>query len=531
MRLIKAFEAMIDLRVFISSMANVLAPAPGMTERKRHAPIRKRTFGESIERVVLLIHRWIGIFVCVMFVTWFISGVVLAYVRWPAMDRAERLGVLAPIEWDSVGGGPAAAMQALGLSEFPKDLRLEMSGGKPVYRVAAWDTGERVVSGGAVAAAGAPVSAEAGLDIVREQLKAPRATVEEAYLERDQWTVAGYFNKHRPFHLVSLNDAAGSKYYVSVATGEIVLDTRNKERFWNWMGAIPHWFYFSIIRKHAAAWTWLIYFLSSAGMLVAVSGIWIGIKRLRLRKRYTNGKRIPFSGWMRWHHILGLVGGLFLSLWIISGFLTMYPGGFLEGRGLEKTDIGRFRGATAPSFPSVDFKALGAAAKDVRRITFNYMAGAPILVLEYKGASTRVLDARSLQPITFASPLYRQATVALEPNATLKSLVWIQDGDEWWHPAFAHKKLPIVRAVFDDGVWFHIDPEAGAVIDVMDKTARVDRWTAAGIHDLDWYWLLRRRPLWDLVLFITIIPGLAISITSLVIGVRRIRKTVESRKA
>ncbi|GGD60604.1 sulfite reductase subunit alpha [Pseudoxanthomonas indica] len=521
---------MINLRIFDTCIAS---PVPSVSEvagEGARSNGKSRSFGEAFERAILLIHRWIGIFACVLFVTWFISGVILAYVRWPAMDRTERVNVLKPIEWSSVGASPTAALQALQLQDFPKDFRLEMSGGKPVYRAIGWDKRERVATEaqtGTAAIEQPPVSGEAGLAIVREQLSAPAATLETADLERDQWTVTGYFNKHRPFHLVSLNDEAGSKYYVSVATGEIVLDTKRKERFWNWLGAIPHWIYFPIIRKHEGKWTWMIYGLSAAGIFVAISGVWIGIKRVRLSRRYSNGKRVPFSGWLRWHHILGLIGGFFLCMWVISGLLTMYPGGFLEGRSLTKTDFERFRGVSAPRFPRVDFNALGSVAGDARRITFNYMAGVPILVLEYPGASSRVLDARSLKPITYQSPLYRQATEALVPEAKLLSMSWIQDGDEYWHTGFASKKLPVVRAIFDDQVWFHIDPEAGAVIDVMDRTARVDRWTAVGIHDLDWYWLLKKRPLWDFVLLVTIIPGLAISVTALVIGFKRLRKSVE----
>lgn len=517
---------MIDLRVFLASMSGSVVADAGAAKQNDKAPARKRTFGEAFERVILLIHRWIGIVACLFFIMWFISGVVLAYVRWPAMDRAARLDVLTTMDWQKVSAGPADAIGALGLVEFPKDLRLEMSGGEPVYRTIDWNKLEQVASA-ETGSERKPVSAQQALAIVSEQLGAPAATVDQGDLKSDQWTVTGYFDKHRPFHRIMLNDDAGSKYYVSVATGEIVLDTYKNERFWNWIGAIPHWLYFSIIRHDTAKWSWIVYVLSAAGIFVAISGIWIGIKRVRILQRYANGKRVPFSGWMRWHHVLGLVGGLFLSLWIISGLLTMYPGGFLEGRQLEKTDIGRFRGTQAATFPVVDFAALSDVAKDARRITFSYMAGTPILALEYRGSPTRVLDAITLRPITFESPLYRQAATALEPGAKLLSLKWIQDGDEYWHSAFAHKKLPIARAIFDDGVWFHIDPEAGAVVDVMDQTGRVDRWTAIGIHDLDWHWLLQRRPWWDFLLFFTIIPGLAISLTGLIIGFKRLRRTVE----
>lgn len=482
-------------------------------------------FKDKFQQAIITIHRWIGIVACIYFVIWFISGLVLAYVRWPAMDPTEKLSVLKPVEFAKVQVLPDAALAKAGLSEFPQDLRLEMSGDRPVYRITDWegeyhtvraDTGD-IVTG---------VSGEEALAIVREQLSAPGASLAKADLFRDQWTVTGYWNKERPFHLIRMNDEAGTDYYVSVATGEIVLDTRRFERGWNWVGAIPHWLYFEIVRWDTGIWQWTVYILAGAGIFVAVSGIWIGISRLRLRARYANGATTPFRGWMKWHHISGLLGGLFLACWIISGFWTMYPGGVLENREVEKAEFTAYAGDTGVGFDLAAAPAL-LTENRARRATFLRVGGEPIVTLEDGVAPPRILDARTGRPRALSVDEIKTAASAMMPNHKVVSAVRLEEGDEYWHSGFYPKETPIVRVAFDDpaGSWFHIDPETGKVIDLVDDEARLDRWTVVAFHDLDLKWLLDRRPLWDVVLFLVTIPGLLISITALVIGWRRLQRS------
>ncbi len=45
----------------------------------------------------------------------------------------------------------------------------------------------------------------------------------------------------------------------------------------------------------------------------AITGLWIGILRLRVRRPYARGRMTPYRGWMKWHHVGGLIGGVFLD--------------------------------------------------------------------------------------------------------------------------------------------------------------------------------------------------------------------------
>jgi sulfite reductase (NADPH) flavoprotein alpha-component len=462
-----------------------------------------------------------------MVMTWFISGLVLAYVPFPKMSSAEKLRYLRPINWSAVHVTPASSLAVLGLTEFPQEMRLEMSGVRPVYRIKGWDkrnytvaadTGDQIRG----------VSSEEALAIVRQQLATPQATIKAANIDSDQWTMTGYWNKERPFHVIALNDADGSEYHVSVRTGEVVLGTTRIQRILNWFGAIPHWLYFEPVRRytHEGIWTWLIYIFAGAGIFVSISGLWIGISRMRLRARYTNGSWTPFRGWMKWHHVTGILGGITLALWLVSGFFTMYPGGFLEQRDVEKTEYKAYAGSTSPDFRFDALSGVETSGAPISRATLRYVGGRPYAILEQDGVPPRVVDAMTGVPAPFSVTQIADAASRMLPNAHLVSTQYLIHGDEYWHSAYHLKKTPIARVVFDDpnATWFHIDPESGEILGILDKTGRVDRWTVVAIHDVDWNWLLTRRPLWDLVLFAVTIPGILIALSTLVISYRRLQR-------
>jgi hypothetical protein len=194
------------------------------------------------------------------------------------------------------------------------------------------------------------VSLEQALAVVRRHPAA--AGVQSAgTVDRDQWSVTARFDPARQFFLVSLGDADGTELYVSSRSGEIVLDTTRTERIWNWLGSIPHWIYPTLLRQDGPLWRQVVLWISGICMLAAVSGIWIGGLRVRLRRRYSGGSITPYRGWMAWHHVTGFFAGMFVLTWIFSGWLSLDPGEFFAGRGPSREMALRYAGHDAPNFP------------------------------------------------------------------------------------------------------------------------------------------------------------------------------------
>jgi len=82
----------------------------------------------------------------------------------------------------------------------------------------------------------------------------------------------------------------------------------------------------------------------------------------------------------------------------------------------------------------------------------------------------------------------------------------------------------MLRLEFDDPnrTWVHLDPYSGAMTGRLDSHQRVKRWLFAFLHSFDWWPLLAARPLWDVLLVLASLGGLAISITGIWMGWRRL---------
>ena len=83
-------------------------------------------------RVLVYTHRWLGILGSLLFLAWFVSGIVLMYAGMPTLSVEERLERLPPIDLSAARLTPAEAASRHGLS--PDRLRIAMLGDRPVYR-------------------------------------------------------------------------------------------------------------------------------------------------------------------------------------------------------------------------------------------------------------------------------------------------------------------------------------------------------------------------------------------------------------
>ncbi len=77
-----------------------------------------------LKRWLFLLHRWLGIAVCLFFSLWFVSGMVMMYVGYPKLTEAERLRHLPPLDGNAALLAPTEALRAAGIDGPLKDLRL-----------------------------------------------------------------------------------------------------------------------------------------------------------------------------------------------------------------------------------------------------------------------------------------------------------------------------------------------------------------------------------------------------------------------
>jgi uncharacterized iron-regulated membrane protein len=479
-----------------------------------------RRLTKTARRWLYISHRWIGIVTCLLFAMWFVSGVVMMYVAFPGLSEKERLASLPDIAWKNVRLSPDAAMKAAGLTKYPRDLRLTMLADEPVYRLAEWDGKRHAVS----AVDGrriTDISEETALAVAAHH-PASAAPKLAGIVDRDQWSVTARYDPLRPLYLVELGDDSGTKLYVSSRSGEIVLDTNRTERVWNWLGSIPHWIYPTVLRKDGPLWRQVVLWLSGICLIVCVTGIWIGILRVRLRRRYASGRVTPYRGWMAWHHITGLIAGVLVLTWMFSGWLSLNPGGSFSGRVLQREALQRYAGHDTPDIASRLTPPRSAAAET----RFVWLDGNPLMIAASRDGTRSPFDPATGEPIRLSRDQLATAAKKLMPQARLAGWITLTDYDAYWYAHHRERELPVQRAIFDDEArsWVHISPITGDIVGQTDISRRTYRWLFNALHSFDFKLLLMYRPAWDIVVWFLSILGTIVSVSGVVIGWRYLRR-------
>ena len=240
---------------------------------------------------LILIHRYLGIPLSVLFVAWFASGIVMMYTGdMPRLTPELRLERLPSLDFGRVALAPAAAARRARLSPPPQRASLLTVLDRPAYRfdgvTVFADTGERLDEVG-------PTGAVAVASRFTDQ---PIDAVEHVgkLTQPDQWTLVE--RRRLPLHKLLIDDGAGTELYVSPRTAEVVMLTTRRSRALAWIGAIPHWIYFTAVRANQALWYDVVVWVSTLGCLLAVIGLLLGITQFRWRRprgdaRSTGGLR------------------------------------------------------------------------------------------------------------------------------------------------------------------------------------------------------------------------------------------------
>ena len=486
-----------------------------------------------MKRLLYLLHRWAGIALALVMALWFLSGMVTLYVGYPKLTPAEQLRGQAVL-----GGGPeccvplADALAASGLRE-PTQWRLMRIGGELRYvfgdgrkTAAAVDarTGRRVPPNGTAEAVASAREFAGG---------APVRWLAE--VTEDPWTHSRALDAHRPLQVVAVDEPDGRWLYVSSRTGEVVRDASRTERTWGWVGAWLHWLY--VFRGGAldAWWTDIVIGLALAGGVLALSGSVVGVWRWRFGRPYKSGSRSPYrAGLMRWHHLVGLTGGLLALTWVLSGLFSMNPWKIFTADGPKPDRVafagGPLRADDAPAAARV-LTQLQADGQAPRLLEWRRVAGQAVVLVQTAGASFLVdADGQRLAPLPEAR--LEQAAARLLPQARIVGREWLTAYDAHYYARESHtmtghreRPLPALRLRFDDPAGHEavIDPATGALVQLSNRPQRAERWLFAFLHSFDLPVFLNARPAWDAWMLGFSLAGLALSLTGVVLGWRRLR--------
>lgn len=489
-----------------------------------------------VTRALIFVHRWLGVLLCVCFLLWFPSGIGMMYFRMPDVTPADRLERSPTLNPSTITVSPPEAAMRLGVD--PDDLRLTTFDGRPAYRLGG---GRRGADGPVLYADTGDEQGEIPMDMVQRAAanwtrQPVTAAVVEEVQEPDQWTLQTPIPDLSPLWKYSWPN--GEQVYVSQATGDVVQYTTRASRFGAYLGPIPHWFYFTPLRRHGLEWSRLVIWSSGIGTIAAIIGVVVGAWLYSPARKYRHAgvpTSIPYRGQKRWHTVLGLVFGVATVTYAFSGLLSMDPFPSFNDRRRQ------VRGADEPNvFAALrgELRAEGFDAKsprealeqlhglDVKELALTSFAGDPIYLARLADGTTRVVPMRGEPQLGFAQEAVTKV-ISDAAGGRMTTQVLTQY-DRYYLDRTGRLPLPVILAqsTTGSGTRYYIDPGTARVVQTYNPANWVNRWLYTGLHSLNFPWLYRYRPLWDIVVITLMVGGTALCVTSLILAWRVVGRTL-----
>jgi hypothetical protein len=279
--------------------------------------------------------------------------------------------------------------------------------------------------------------------------------------------------------------------------------------------------------------------------------------------------------WMKWHHYAGLIFGIFGLTWVFSGLVTIpaAPGiretdqtytkaqmaqgahtlnGEPGPKNLEPITIEGIRqsaAALAAAFPLKEmelievgrqsyFLAYKAPESEAELDEWYVNNGldfvAPMMPHEHLMVSATAPQNGVIS--RFDDNFMMEVAKAAMPDASVQEVATITEYDNYYYeylPGFhagvmkPAKQLPAIRVKFNDPqqTWLYMNPSLGQMVKV-EKDDRVNRWAYYALHALDFSFLFKYRPLWDIVTLAVLLGVTVLSFTTLVPTYRRLKRHV-----
>ena len=494
--------------------------------------------GGTVRTWMIFVHRWLGVVLCLLFLVWFASAIGMMYWDFPGVTPADRLAHAAALDLEAVKLSAAEAYAKTD-GEPLDEIRLNTYDGRPVYRFRSGRTETLVYADTAERRSG--VSVEMVSRLASAWAGQPAAAARAELVEDvDQWTLQSGVRNLKPLWKYSWPD--GQQLYLSQRTGDVVQYTTTVSRIGAYLGPIPHWLYFTPIRRHQQFWSRFVIWSSAVGTFTAILGMVVALVVYSPSKRYREkGKpaSFPYRGIKRWHAILGLMCGAGAITWAFSGMLSMDP--FPMRRPPSDADVqaaaaaveGALRGpldleAFQKKPPADALRQLGGAVKQLELVTF---AGAPTYLATLSNGETRVVPvdgepAREFSQLSIIDAIGDVADVSAD-------VTLINQYDAYYLDRRRQRPLPVVLVQFHDPdrTRLYIDPKSARIVETYSSGEWIARWLYHGLHSFNFPWLYNYRPIWDVVVLAFMSGGTALSLTSLVLAWRVLGRRLFGRGA
>lgn len=496
----------------------------------------------QVKRLLFFTHRWLGVALALLMLLWFASGLVIVYAPNTVQSRDDQLAhgeLLAPqADWLPLGsawaarwgGGDEAAPQRIASARLLRQLD------EPLWLVEDVQGERHLIS--ALDGSARQADATRAVALTRAWLGDPHAAVAHLETFTHDATVRN-LEALRPFHRVAVNDGRGTEITLSARTGEVVRVADAVDRGLFWAGNWLHLFRpldsvgWGEARRDVLLW------VSGFTVVATLTGLIVGWLRWRpgfgRQPQYSGRRAHPYRAfWFSWHFWSGLIGGIVALLWIGSGFFNNNPWQLFSAANANRGELGRFIGKEVPAVMLQWQPGLSAAVPaDTVELRWQRLGReATLLAANAEGR----LQALPVAAPAFAADTVRAAVLRAAGDAGIASQTLQTEYDSYYYPrhgrAASDRPLPVVRVELADAgnTRYYVDPREGRLLLRQDDSRRTYRWVFSALHHWDFGWLYA-RPLWDGWMIVWIGFGLVMSLTSVVLGWKRLRASFRRQQS
>lgn len=485
-----------------------------------------------MRRFLLNIHRVLGTLLGILFLMWFVSGIVMMYHSYPSAStresllRAERADT-AGLSFEALQERLAGSGELLGLSlcrragtnwlevETDRDgFLMDAADGRVVRRLSA----------GQLEQVAARWSRTEATPVLRDTLH-----------EIDVWLVGVQPFREFPVYHYDLPGGAGEELYLSSRTGGVLQYTTRSSRFWAWVGAIPHWLYIKQLRMHGRQpWTSVVLWVSGIGILMTLAGIYAGIRSWRMARRRDRRLTPYVKPAFRLHHLFGLFFGLFVLTWIFSGFMSLadVPQWLAPVHERHNPHEELHGSRLQPAAYRLDYRDVLRSAP-VKRLTWTALGSLPLYKVETDD-ETYLVDASS--PSSSASSVTRFLPDSLfcrrlmrevRPESDVR-ITLLTEYDGYYASRKRTLPLPVWRMEVDDADagCYYLNPR-DASCRYFNRNTRCRALLYKGLHCFSFPFFDRHPLLRDTLMWLLLLGGTAVSASGVWLAVKYVGRKMK----
>lgn len=480
-----------------------------------------------LTKFILFTHRILGAALSILFFVWFVSGLVMIYHTFPKVSPQDKLSKMEFLTPEGLPSIPEIEKR-LPEGEQIKNLTLNRNLGQTTFHIRtesnSYDLPADSLQSPSI------IDGQRIQKVASLWCTAPINKVDSMY-RLDQWIPFGRLKEEFPIYKFHFADPEEHQLYISSKSGEVLQFTNKKSRFWAWIGAIPHWVYFTSLRQDAERWIDVVVWLSGIGCVMCMAGIYLGIRDFRLARLRKKGISPYKKAWYKWHHITGTLFGLFVLTFAFSGMMSLAR---VQAWGLNpKLEINPDKEirnlAPNPNEYMLDYREVIAAYPNkIRQLEWNSFANLPLYTLKMD-SDVMVINASSttITPLNLDEAAILPIIKHIHGENTKIYSELLNEYDTYYISRKREMKLPVWKISISnaDNSCYYINPVTGQYR-YINTSARWHHWMYPALHSLNIKFLVEHPILWNLVMWGLMLGGTVVSFTGVWLGIRYLKRKI-----